>query len=1456
MRKTYTIFMLMLLFITAGWAQDVGNPGNRGLLQPFKDGAESHASFTQTNLEGWTSLDLDGYNTAGPSFHNFPGKGGKFGFIVYTPSETTPVNVLDGYIPYAGKKYFGSISSWDGPVNDWLISNELDVHPGGTFSFYAKSSFDYSGNDLFKVGYSTTGATPADFVLFNNGNPTATSTVWAKFEYVIPAGAKHLAINCVSEAVMLLVDDIQFVHNVAPQAPGLITGFSVNAQIGATIQATLNWVNPTIDYAGNALGSMTGVKVYRGTNPMNLTQIADLPSAAGQTMSYVDVLPEGGSYIHRLVPYNGSGNGRVFTTPLTFFGYETIPGAPANITFTQDASLHTVISWDAVDYGANGGTLENPVVGYKLTRKLGSTTETLAEMLNSTTFTETTIPVFNLYTYTIVAQTSPTVFGVPAITSAYSGMSANQVSVTSGNQASEQVFELSRSSIISQSIYKADEIGSTGLITSLSYFGNLGTTSTSRYKIYMSVTNRETFGTNLNNAIWQYFGDQKLLFDGNITFPAGRNAITIELDQPFYYDDSSNENVIITIVKPLLDNPPSVNPREFYNTPVDDMRTYYAIGYSVDLSLITNQPAAWGSEEVPSIPSIVVEKSTDYGTLSGIVTMTGSGTPLENVTITITPEGSASYQTETATTDQTGAYNIPALLPGNYLAIFTKDAYNTFETSFSIAPNQQLTLDATLDNSSPILISGTVVDASGNGIQGVTLNLTGFSNFSTTSNATGSFTLEAFAEKQYELDAVHPLYISESLSFTSGENNYNLNPITLAIAPHKPGDVVAVNNNGVGEVNWSVPVGHYNETLLGWGSFTTAGDSYGAGGEAFISGIRFETTDLQAQVIENAKLTHVKVYMANNAEIIIKVFEGANAAQLIHSQPASIPTEGWYLFELTTSLPIDVTKELWIGIEFPAGQYGDYPIGLDDGPNAPDKKGSMLYQDGVWKKMSLTNKNWNIYGIANNSMDANPAGYKVYRSPASANNWTELTSAPITATTFSDATLINAVPDMYKYGITAEYGNNLTSEKGISNAIQHNMLFDFTLVIDPDFGSAEGAYISIWNDGNFAETFVPTAASSVTFADLLRGNYNLRIELDNYEIVELSSVAVEENGAMTVPLNLLKVQPSNLTATIIENSSSAVLEWTLHGTFTDQIEKYEDFKRENIGNYILKDLDGLETYTYTNFTWPNAGVPMSFMVMNPYSTTPAVTMPASSGRRFLTAFAGPNGVNNDWLIIPAGSGEFSFKAASLVGSDPEKMRVLYSTTGSEVSNFTTFGNTITVPADWTYYAYDAPAETKYVAINYVSNDTYILKIDDLTYEKEYNHVLSYNVYLDGVLVSENVTEPTFELQNLSIGNHTAAVEAVYETGFSEKSTVQIVMVNVESNKSAEFRLYPNPTTGRFSLELGSKATIRIMDMHGRTLQTSVKEAGLTTMQHSLSAGTYIIQVQTTEGISAQRLIIL
>lgn len=1448
MKKVYLFIFSFFIYSTFVLSQD--------LLQPFKDGAEWHPDFEYQDLIGWTSLDLDGFpSNAGP-FQDFPGKGNSMGFIVYTPGETDPENTIDSYIPYEGQKYFASISSYDGPVNDWLISDELADHPGGVFSFYVKSAATYAGVDKFKVGYSTTGNDPEDFILFNDGNPTSSSAVWVKHEFNIPADAKHLAINCVSDAVMFLVDNIQFVANTLPETPAAINDFSINTQLGDEIFTTLSWTNPTLDTEGNDLTDFDGVKIYRGTHPMNLTEIADVTGSPGEAKSYQDILLESGFFIYRLVPYNTAGNGEPYVTPVNYFGYETIPGAAMNITFSQDENQHTIISWDEVDYGSMGGTLESPVVGYTIIRSNGSNSETLVTMLDATTYTETEIPSLYLYEYTILAHLSEDETGVPAVAAAYSGMDENQFSVTTGTESSDQPFELSRTSIISQSIYTPDELGEGGLITAISYFANIGTTSTAHYKIYMSMSDRETFGTTLDNAVWEFFGDQQLVFDGDIEFLSGRNDITITLDQPFFYDDSNGDNVIITIVKPLFEDAPWFSPMSFYNTSVDGMRTYAAVGYSVDLSIISTQPASWSTDEVPTIPSIVVEKITDYGNMTGTVTAFSDNAPLEGTTVTLAPaDGSNAYQTITATTDADGNYEMEAILPGDYTVTFIKDSYNTFETSITVDANESLVLDAVLDNAIPIEISGVVQNSSGEPIEGVTLTLTGYSNTTAVTDASGSFVLDAFAEKAYNLEIFHPLYIPQEISLTSEEESFDLDPIVLEISAHKPVNVTAVNNDGVGEVSWDIPAGYYNETQIGWGSFIASGDAWGNGGDPFMAAIRFTTADLEDQVAEDAVLTHVKVYFNAYANVDINIFEGENAGTLIHTQPENVTEEGWYEFELLNSIPIDFSKELWIGVDFHAGQYGAYPIGLDDGPNVSEKKGSMKYENGSWAQMSLTNKNWNIYGLVNNFEEASPDGYKVYRSLALEENWTELTSTAITETSYQDETLAEAQPNMYKYGIEAIYGDNLVSEKGISNPVEHQMFIDFTVEVDVDYGSANGAYVSIWNDEDFAEGFLADDETFISFEHLMQGTYSLRVELENYEIVELTGVvAGEENNMTTVNLNMLKIKPSNLTASILENGD-VQLNWSLHEEFTDKMERYEDFERENISNYILLDVDGLPTYTYTNFTWPNAGVPMSFMIMNPFATTPPVgDLDPFSGRRFLSAFAGPDGVNNDWLIIPAGQGEFSFMASSLVSSDLEKMRVLYSTSGSEISDFVPFEGVISVPAQWTEYSYEAPEGTNYVAINYVGDDTYIFKIDDITFQKEYNHALSYNIFVDNVMIATNIDETNYLLEDISSEYHLIEVEAVYPTGTSEKAQVEINTIGINDAATPEFGLFPNPATEKVSVKINSPATVRIADVQGRIIYSEKIPVGTTVLDCNMVSGTYMVIVETENGISTKKLI--
>lgn len=1443
--KNFT-FTLILLFL-AGFVYSGKN--ERNLLHEFHDNAQWHDDFAIDNIEGWIMIDADGQATSGPSFQNFPNKGLPMSFIIYNPSQTDPVNTFQEFEPRTGDKVFMSISSDDGPSEDWMITKELAPHNGGTFSFYTKGTFSFFGNESFKVAYSTTGFEPEDFTYFNNGNTYEPGFNWARYEFTIPAGTKHIAIICVSYAVALLVDDIEFTTNTSVQSPAAISGFSSEIVMDNELSVQLSWTNPELDIENNPLSDLSGVKIYRGSHPMGFIEIADITEVEpGEPSQFSDNTVEINEYYaYRLVPYNTAGPGQPWTSDFFYLATETVPGAPHTVEFSQNEELQTVISWNEVTYGENGGLLQDPVAGYTIIRKLGNQAVTLATLHPETTFTETEIPDFNLYRYEIIAQTNETNTGPPAVRNNYSGMGAEHEPVTSGVTESNQVFELTRNSILSQSIYKAEELGSAGLITGLSWFSNMGDAGgTTTYKIYISKTERNDFGPNNDNAVWEYYANQKLVFEGPIAFEVGRNAIEIELDQPFFYEAGSGQNIIITVIKPLIDNPPSGSNFKFMNTQVETMRTYYAIGYGVDMSTITQQPAAWATEEVATIPSIVTTKNQNFGTVSGTVIMGGEGSGMDDVNIEVIPSDETSYQQESVTTDSNGEYIIPALLPGSYTISFAKEGFNTYENSFTIEADQHIEMDVVLSSATPVTVSGVVTDNSENPIANAYVKLSGYSSHLTNTGESGEFSIQIFGGMDYDMEVTHPLYFSSSQSFTSEEEDFSVGSVFLDLMPHKPMNIVAEIENGNGIITWEKPYGLDNQTMLEWGSLTN-NTAWGWGGAEFTAGIRFTISDLNSIVPEDGKLTHIKAYIANNANIHLEVFEGPQAAELIYTHAESITEEGWYTFELSRAIPVDKTKELWIGIRFEPG-YGAYPIGIDEGPNAPQRKGSMLYDDGTWTGMSLTNKNWNIYGIVNTTVNADPMGYMVYRGlkDTDPGTWMNLTPEIITNEVFTDESLAEAEAGIYRYGVLAKYDDDLFSEINISNDVMLDVLFNITIRPLPNTGSPAGAYISIWNEDHFYEKTIGTNEDQVLINNVWLGSYSISVQLENFEMIELHDVNIGFEQTIEIPMTELLPMPVNLKADQDEGSSVALMSWTIHDNFTDNIETYPDFEKNNIGNYILKDLDGLPTYTYTNFSWPGAGNPMAFMIFNPYATSPPISLDANTGRRYLVALAGPDGPANDWLIIPAGNGKFSFQAQSLVGNDPETFRVLYSTSDTEPNSFTVFdqGESISPPATWTEYSFDAPEGTRYVAINYISDNTYFLMLDDISYQKEYNHFLHFNIYLDGNLIAENVTETNFGISGLTEAYHLAEIEAVYNSGVSEKAQIELQGgLGIEDDISDNiFIIYPNPARDKLNINLVRNAQLYISDITGTIVFSTNLPAGENVIYPALTPGTYIIQV--------------
>lgn len=140
----------------------------------------------------------------------------------------------------------------------------------------------------------------------------------------------------------------------------------------------------------------------------------------------------------------------------------------------------------------------------------------------------------------------------------------------------------------------------------------------------------------------------------------------------------------------------------------------------------------------------------------------------------------------------------------------------------------------------------------------------------------------------------------------------------------------------------------------------------------------------------------------------------------------------------------------------------------------------------------------------------------------------------------------------------------------------------------------------------------------------------------------------------------------------------------------------------------------------------------------------------------------------------------------------ESFRVMVSTTTSDTAAFTTvLGDYPTVSTDWTYVAFQIPANAKYIAFNYYSNYQYYLYIDEFAINPmgapaislsgaenvgtgvEVNYVAnvslanSVNWYVDGVAVSAdgNILTYTFT----TVGNHTVTVEASNDYGTSSAS---------------------------------------------------------------------------------------
>lgn len=234
-------------------------------------------------------------------------------------------------------------------------------------------------------------------------------------------------------------------------------------------------------------------------------------------------------------------------------------------------------------------------------------------------------------------------------------------------------------------------------------------------------------------------------------------------------------------------------------------------------------------------------------------------------------------------------------------------------------------------------------------------------------------------------------------------------------------------------------------------------------------------------------------------------------------------------------------------------------------------------------------------------------------------------------------------------------------------------------------------------------------------------------------------------------------------------------------TVTDDFEDYDSWATMNIGDWTLVDGDGLNIGGVSSITMPGVKGQQSFFVFD--SDGLNYTFESHSGTKHMASLFPDDDRGSqcdDWLISPELSGKaqtVEFYAKSYSEQYEETIEVLYSTGSLNPDDFVSLGVLREISASWTLFTAVLPAGAKYFAIRNISDDCYMLFVDDVTMEiQPMNYELKgYNVYRDGVkLNTELLTTTGYTDAGVGDERHTYVVTAVYDKGESAPSNEYVV----------------------------------------------------------------------------------
>lgn len=333
--------------------------------------------------------------------------------------------------------------------------------------------------------------------------------------------------------------------------------------------------------------------------------------------------------------------------------------------------------------------------------------------------------------------------------------------------------------------------------------------------------------------------------------------------------------------------------------------------------------------------------------------------------------------------------------------------------------------------------------------------------------------------------------------------------------------------------------------------------------------------------------------------------------------------------------------------------------------------------------------------------------------------------------------------------------------------------------------------------------------------------------------------------------------PSALSASMQEKSvelkwSAPDLSQLLPDAITDDFESYDAFAK-SFGDWTVVDADGNQNGKFSDITFPGindkveGGQADAFWILDSNASGLNSSFASFSGSKCMAQIFCYGGMpSDDWAISPELAGckqQISFMAKSYSSYTNEDLEVLYSTAGTDISDFVSLATE--QPANmWTEYSYTLPEGARYFAIRCTSTDKYMLLIDDVTYIPAQGTstatLVGYNVYRDREKINESpVAAPEYSDTEAPAGMRSYSVTALFSNGESLACEPVELMVSYSSVGEVNSGIALRGLRGAIEIDGAEGREVEVFAADGR-LVASLHGSGHMNIQ--LPAGIYVVRI--------------